>query len=188
MHNMALKPTRFRGRLSSTLGLTSHKATSLTNINQETRMRFIFNRGIWEDSNSLPEWQDNEDFSDYLMRIGYSTVKSIFGHEHGSQIEIYESSDGRSFYASVCPSGNSVYDVLLPDFPSLMMFIREYATAFSSESSNFSQQEILNLLEKFFHLYHGHPARSICPKCDPVGWEESVRAREERRKKQKTSS
>jgi hypothetical protein len=139
--------------------------------------RFTFNRGTWENSNSLPEWGDNEDFHAYLERIGYVSRSGFYGDEHGGNIEIYESSDADSFYASVCPSGGTVYEVFLPDFPSLMMFIRDHATVFSAESANSSQQEILKLLEKLFLLQHGHAATSICAQCDPAGWEAMARLR-----------
>lgn len=145
-------------------------------------MRFTYKRGNWEDGSNLPEWQDNENFEDYLQRIGYSNVKALFGNEHGSQIEIYEASNGGSFYASVSPSGSSVYEVFLPDFPSYMMFVRDHAAAFSAESANFHQQETYQLLEKLFQIQHGHSAHSICPECDPAGWERNVTASKERRK------
>lgn len=148
-------------------------------------MKFTFNRGNWEDTSPLPDWQDEEEFNDYLTRIGFSTIAGSFGHQHGGQIEIYESAThSGSFYASVCPSGGTVYEVFLPDFPSMMMFVRDHAAAFSAESSNRLQQEILNILEKQFQVQHVHPAHSICPQCDPAGWEANLRAKEERRKKQ----
>jgi hypothetical protein len=94
----------------------------------------------------------------------------------------YESSDGNTFYASVCPSGSAVFEVFLPDFPSMMMFIKDHAPAFSAESSNFTTQEILKILEKLFLLQYGHSVHSICAQCDPKGWEENIRRREERLK------
>lgn len=142
--------------------------------------RFSYNRGTWENENPLPEWEDSEDFSDYIKRVGFNAFKTTFGHEYGSQIEIYESSDGESFYASVCPSGNNCYEVYLPDFPSLMMFLKDHATAFSAESSNYNQQEILKLLEKLFQIQHGHSASTICRTCDPEGYAETSKAQENR--------
>jgi hypothetical protein len=121
--------------------------------------RFTFKRGAWEDGNSLPEWKDDEDFGAYLERIGHASSKTMFGHEDGGHIEIYESSDGRSFYATVCPSGGSVHEVFLPDFPSMMMFVKDYGTPFSAESVNFRQQESLALLEKSFELKQGNLRR-----------------------------
>lgn len=147
-------------------------------------MKFTFNRGSWEDSNPLPGWEENEEFNDYLKRVGFNTSKNEFGHEFGGQIDIYESSDGTRFYASVCSSGSTIFEVFLPDFPSMMMFIKDYAPAFSAESSNFTTHEILNLLEKLFLLQHGHSVHSICAQCDPEGWKENLRRREERLKSQ----
>ncbi len=122
---------------------------------------FTFNRGVWEDGHSLPEWLDNEEYNDYFERIGYGAEIS-FGHEFGSEIEIYESSDSKkTFLASVCPTGNTCFQVFLPDFPSVMMFIRDYATAFDTQSLNISQQEILTLLEKSFQLQHGRSVHTM---------------------------
>lgn len=147
-------------------------------------MKFTFNRGSWEEGNILPEWLEDEGFDDYLERVGFNTVESIFGHEHGSHIRIFESTNGKSFYASVCPTGSTIDEVYLPDLPSLMIFIRDYASAFSNESSNSNSLEILQLLEKLFQLHHGHPAYSNCQQCDPIGWKEDKRRIEERREKQ----
>jgi hypothetical protein len=145
---------------------------------------FTFNRGVWEDGHSLPEWLDDEEYSNYFVRIGYE-AKVSFGHEYGSQIEIYESSDSKkTFLASVSPAGNTCFEVFLPDFPSMMMFIRDHATVFDAQALNISQQEILALLEKSFQFQHGHSAHTICKLCDPVGWADNIRNQEERNKKQ----
>ncbi len=111
-------------------------------------MNFTFNRGQWIDGNNLLEWQDNENFEAHLKRNGYSTTAIKFGHRSEEQIEIYESTKDRSFYGSVCPTGNTVFEVYIPDFPSLMMFIRDYATPFSAASSSDYLDEILTLQEK----------------------------------------
>lgn len=140
---------------------------------------FTFNRGSWEDGSPLPEWEENEDYVGYRKRIGYSDGKTSFGDPHGGNLEIFESSSGDSFYASICPSGGACYAVYLPDFPSFMMFIRDYAAAFASEATNVTQQQIWELLEKMFQVEHGHSAHAICPQCDPAAWE----AREKRRNK-----
>jgi hypothetical protein len=145
-------------------------------------MKFAFDRGNWENHNSLPEWNDGEAFEDFLTRIGYSTAATTFGHEHGGQIAIYESKAGDSFYASVCPLGSTVYEVFLPDFPSLMMFLRDYSVAFSAESSNVAADATLSLLEKLFHAYHGHDAYEVCKQCDPREWERRREARDHNQK------
>ena len=111
-------------------------------------MKFTFNRGQWIDGNNLLQWQEAEDFDAYLQRNGYSSVATKFGSDSVEQIEIYESEKNHSFYAAVTPTGNTVFEVYLPDFPSLMMFIKDYATPFSVASSSDYLNEILSLQEK----------------------------------------
>lgn len=144
--------------------------------------RFTYTRGKWTDGIDLPEWKDNEEFSDYIERIEYQSSKLNIGSQHGPQIEVYESSTHNSFYASICPMGGTCYEVLISDFPSLMMFVKEYGPAFSTLNIEGSQQEILELLEKTFRVYHGHAAHEMCQECDPQGWEAAVKSREERSK------
>lgn len=144
--------------------------------------RYTYSKGQWTDGNDLPQWSDNEEFSAYLERIGYSSPKLSVGSEHGSSIEIFESSDSSSFYASVSPMGTTCYEVFLPDFPSLMLFLKEFGPTFSALSSESNQSEILNLLEKLFRVYHGHAAYEICKQCDPRGWEDHLKRREENAK------
>lgn len=144
--------------------------------------RYTYSKGQWADGNDLPQWFENEEFSEYLKRIGYLSPKLSAGSEHGPSIEIYESSDGSSFYASVSPIGTTCYEVFLPDFPSLMLFLKEFGSAFSALNSESNQSEILSLLEKLFRAYHGHAAYDICKLCDPHGWEDHLKRREENAK------
>jgi hypothetical protein len=138
---------------------------------------FTFNRGTWEDGSPLPEWEDGEDSGSYLKRIGYLSSRTVFGHEDSGHIEIFEASDSKTFYASVCPMGDAVYEVFLPDFPSYMIFMRDYGTAFASEATNISQQQMLVLLEKLFQAEHGHSVHNICAQCDPLAWEHRIKNR-----------
>lgn len=144
--------------------------------------RFTYTRGEWTDGNELPEWSENEEFAAYLSRIGYSSSKLTAGSEHGSCIEVYESSDGSSFYSSVAPAGSTCYEVFLPDFPSLMLFLKEFGAVFSALSAEEEQREILSLLEKLFRVYHGHDAHAICNECDPAEWQANLKRREARAK------
>lgn len=147
--------------------------------------RFTFRRGQWEDGSALPEWQNDEEFDAYLRRIGYTSSKISIGSEYSAELEIYESSDGSSFYANVSPSGGSCYEVFLPDFPSLMIFLKDLAPAFSGIAMNNLQQELSALHEKFFQLYHGHSALNICEKCDPEGWKKLADMRQANRESRK---
>lgn len=133
-------------------------------------MHFTFNRGAWEDGSPLPDWEGDEEFDDYLSRIGFSPFKSFFGLENGNSIEIFGSLDGNSFFANVCPLSSSIYDVFLPDFPSLMMFLRDYSGAFNATASDFALQEIRSMVEKLFRAQHGHAPEISCSECDPAGW------------------
>lgn len=139
--------------------------------------RYTYTRGNWADGCSLPDWRDDEDFEAYLRRIGHASAKLTVGSEHGSSIEVYESSESSSFFALVCPMGGACYEVFLPDFPSFMLFLKEYGPAFSSVSIEGNQKETLALLEKFFRVSHGHAAHEICKQCDPQGWEEALQRR-----------
>lgn len=144
--------------------------------------RFTYLRGQWTDGHDLPEWAENEEFDAYLERIGYSSSKLCVGSEYGSSLDIYEAPDGSSFFVSAVPMGGACYEVFLPDFPSLMLFLKDFGSAFSMLSTEDSQREILSLLEKLFRVYHGHAAYEICKQCAPQEWEASVARREARAK------
>lgn len=142
--------------------------------------QFTFNRGRWEDGSPLSKWEDDEEHQAYVSRIGYKPLSSSFGSEDGGEVEIYESANDNSFYANICPLGGSCFDIFLPDFPSLMIFLKDYAAIFSLASINSVQQETLSILEKIFQITHGHSAYSICNQCDPDRWEKYKRLEGER--------
>lgn len=144
--------------------------------------KFTFNRGTWEDGNPLPEWKDEEEFDAYLNRAGYRTYKTTYGDTESSQIEVYAASENNTFYANVSPAGDLCYEVYLPDFPSLMIFLKDYSGIFSTASANDSLQQMLSLQQKLFHASHGHDAYISCQECDPTGWKIQERSAEERRK------
>lgn len=132
-------------------------------------MQYTYKRGEWSSGSVLLEWADGEGFEDYLRRIKFKTTAMSFGGEGLSQIQIYESEDKPIFLADVTLTGN-VYNVYLPDFPSMMMFVRDHAAAFSAESVNNYQKEIFELMRKFFQATHGHDSFHICKECDPIEW------------------
>ncbi|UTW13374.1 hypothetical protein [Marinobacterium rhizophilum] len=136
--------------------------------------KFTFNRGTWEDGNSLSDWQDDEEFGQYLERNGFSPFKKTYGDENSTSINIYTSKHTCSFYADVCLDGGSIYEVLLPDFPSMMMFIKDYGSVVTAVTACEYQQDTLNLHEKRFLVEHGHPTYDICDQCDPVTWEQRL--------------
>jgi hypothetical protein len=129
--------------------------------------RLTFNRGMWETGDAIPEWNDAESSIDYLSRIGYSTVSATYGNEHGSQIEIFESLEGETFFAFVTPTGGTSHEVFLPDFQSYMLFIKDYAAPFAAGGINSQVNELLELTIKLFRVQHGHDPSTACAKCDP---------------------
>lgn len=138
---------------------------------------FTFNLGTWTSGHSLAAWEENETHTDYLHRLGYSTVNASYGTEYGGHLEIYEAHDANSFYALVAPTGNSVFEVFIPDFPSYMLFMKDYGSAFATGGSNSTLNDIMDALGKFFRAEHGHDASDICSRCDPAGWERRLEAR-----------
>ena len=144
--------------------------------------RYTYTRGEWKDGNDHPEWADSEDFRSYMTRIGYRTLGLTIGSEHGSSIEVFEAADGKSFYANITPCGSNCYEVFIPDFPSLMLFMKEFGPIFAAISIESDQREMLNSLEKLFRVYHGHAAHNICRECAPEEWEARVKQREARTK------
>lgn len=139
--------------------------------------RYTYSMGTWTQGNSAPAWNDSEEFATYIERIGYSTSHYRLGHEHGASIEIHTSSDAKSFYASVTPNGNDVYEVFLPDFPSLMLFLKDFGSAFSIFGIEVHQEETREMMGKLFNVYHGHDPYDICRECSPVEW----KARQDRK-------
>lgn len=141
--------------------------------------KFTFIRGEWQDGNPLPEWEENEDYDDYLEKVGYPRTAraAIFGHEDGGNIEVFEAEEGSSFLANISPSGGVFYEVYLPDLPSFMMFIKDYGTVLAAESINTTQQQLLALNEKLFRAQHGHSYHGVCKECDPDGWETHMKWR-----------
>jgi hypothetical protein len=140
---------------------------------------YTYSKGQWTDGNDFPQRSENEGFVEYLCRIGYGKNKLNVGPDDDPFIEIYETSDGSSFYAIVNPLGTDCYEVSIPDFPSLMVFMKEFGPAFAALSAERGQHKILDLLTKLFRVYHGHATNAVCMKCDPKEWQDIIRWREE---------
>lgn len=136
-------------------------------------MHYTYTRGEWSSGSALPEWIGTEEFDDYLRRIKFKTTPMRFGGDELSQIQVYESEEKPIFMAEVTLTGN-IYNVYLPDFPSMMMFVRDHAAAFSVETANAYQQEILQIMQKFFQAVHGHDALNVCKECDPHEWQRQI--------------
>ena len=141
---------------------------------------FTYARGQWIDGSDVPEWKGEEEFDNFLERVGFSAAKISFGSDFDNPIDIHESKDGRSFYASISPLGTSCYGVFLPDLPSLMMFLRDFGAVVSLIDLQDKIELIRRVSEKLFRAYHGHDPSAVCNKCDPYEFEQAMKARRER--------
>lgn len=120
--------------------------------------RFTFNRGVWVDGNSLPEWEwfQGEIFDDYIKRIGYNPSHNfVYGCDpRDSEVpcEIFSNAKEKTFIALLSPFQARAYWVFLPCFPSLMMFIRDYSSYFYNEDFQYRlnglQKTLDELLER----------------------------------------
>lgn len=150
--------------------------------------KFTFTRGQWTDGHSLPEWEDDgtEDHSAYVRRIGYSSMPCGIETPDMTDpvFEAYSHNTDETFLAFISPDRSSIYEVYLPDFISLMMFLKDYAPALGALESAANQVEIVETLRKLFLLYHGHESYKPCPRCSPLEWKQNEEAAERRRKRE----
>ena len=109
---------------------------------------YTFANGIWTDGMSIPTWTEDEAVEQYLERTGFGALNSVIGTELGASIELHEHKSDGSYFAFVSPVGNNIQEVYIPNFPSLMLFVRDYATGFSAMALNSSQNQLLEIAEK----------------------------------------
>ena len=142
---------------------------------------YTYNRGEWLDGTELPQWIDNESLDDYLKRTGYS---ECFKFRENCMAEdmavIYKKNDAMAWFADICMDCDISFFVFLPDFPSMMMFTKDYAPAINLIANSYEQNDIKKMLEKLFYAYHGHYAEENCYQCNPRYMEEMSRWRQER--------
>lgn len=133
--------------------------------------KFTYNRGAWEEGHSLPKKMENENKNDYLARMGYLTNSVSYGAKYGGRLEIFEKRENDVFFAFISPTGQTSFEVLIPDFPSYMLFIKDYGGSIAAAGTDATQKEIMETLAKLFRAEHGHHWDEVCHHCDPKGWE-----------------
>ena len=98
---------------------------------------YTYKNGIWTDGYNLPQGSDEaEDFVSWLEAIGYTYVRkfgSVYFNADMYRVDIYSGKD-TTFFAIVTLSDSLSYFVHIVDFPSLMQFIKDYSTSFSTEA------------------------------------------------------
>lgn len=132
-----------------------------------TNRKFTFNRGTWDAGNTIPGPLDGESNVQHLARIGYLTNGVCYGARYGGRLEVFESSRDDSFLALISPVGRTWSEVLIPDFQSYMLFIKDYGTSFGTTGSSAAQEVMMEILAKLFRAMHGHDWSERCCRCDP---------------------
>lgn len=132
--------------------------------------QFTFNRGSWHAGHNVVGPLDGENDMAGLTRAGYSPNGAYYGGEHGLRLEIFENSVDGSFFAFISPTGRTTVEVLIPDFESFMLFIKDYGGSFAAAGSEATQKVGMETLAKLFGALHGHDWSEACQLCDPVGW------------------
>ena len=89
---------------------------------------FTFENGLWKKGSSLSEdGYDELDFDDYISKLGYDPLNyTRFGDEFSSNAIIRKHKDNDSSLAEVTIFFEEYKLVYIPDFPSLMMFVRDF--------------------------------------------------------------
>ena len=154
--------------------------------------QFTYKMGEWSPGIDWSGLKDNaeeykdEDWENYLKLMGFKK-NEVIGEDYGSCIQIYLHESTNQFLAEIDFSGYG-YEVLIADFPSLMMFLRDFSSILSNLQISYLQTEIMEILNKIFQIYHGHEPHGICEKCSPEEWKKFVEARRLRRNKENKTS
>ena len=143
-----------------------------------------YSRGNWIETEFPFEWNDGENLPDALKRADYGTEDLRVGSDFWNCIRAY-TKKGKTIYPvllDVNPLGDAGGEmVVVDDFPSLMMFLRDYAPLFSLSSIEYRIEEIEQTIDRAFRAWHGHAASDVCRECDPWAMELRRRLREEKR-------
>lgn len=153
-------------------------------------VEFTYKRGEWIEGSPLTEMAEDEDWYDWLSRQGFNRNSSMaFGESDSPSLAIYKRTSGDSYLAEICLTSGETSSVFIPDFPSMMMFIRDFSPALSLAEFDCKLEKIGSAISKLFRVYHGHDAASCCQECDPLEWkwlqEEKWKREEQKRAKAK---
>lgn len=151
---------------------------------------FTFENGIWKKGSSLSEdGCDDLDFDDYISKLGYDSFNyTKFGDEFSPKAIIRKHKDNDSSLAEVAIFFEEYKLVYIPDFPSLMMFVRDFCSSFSLSYLQQTQEELNSSVNKIFRAYHGHDSNDICRECDPVEFDRRIRESKDRKKKEQKNT
>jgi hypothetical protein len=153
-------------------------------------------RGLWDQIEDPFAWPEGEDWERVYQRLGYGSPSQWGGEEafYRPSLGVHERgraptsfTDRFPYLLDVSVSGESSVFVLIPDFPSLLLFLREYGPVFESARTGGYLEELHEMASKIFRAEHGHSFSDVCLSCDPDRYTaqiEAVRRARERRKAQ----
>lgn len=129
-----------------------------------------FSKGNWIEIPYPFEWKEGQEFREALEQGRfYNFPSETFGHEYGSKAEVYHKPDAEfPVIIEVTLFSEWSHTVIIDDFPSLMMFIRDYGQSFSIISLDSRSDEQLTAVRRAFYAWHNHEADTACQSCDPI--------------------
>jgi hypothetical protein len=146
----------------------------------------LFDRGEWKNGSPLPDYLDDECFDAWRVRTGFNKSFSLSDNSYYDEMAIiYDNEVTGTYLAEICLDGCNINMVYLPDYPSMMMFIKDYSPAILAIEASSKINDINNILGKLFYAYHGHYSTSTCYSCDPM---EMARNESMRRKREEKNN
>lgn len=148
-------------------------------------MIYTYQKGQWIENTTFPELKEDENFDEYLKRVGFpiQTINFGCGDDEDFGFYVYERVEDNKddFFIMIYPLASKAYLVFIPDFISLMMFLREYTQVFTLQNLLEKLEEMHKTITKIFRVYHGHDPDSCCRQCDPVAFEKFEQKKKEKR-------
>lgn len=145
-----------------------------------------YHLGVWSKMEDPLTYSgdENEDMEDVFRNSGYAGFLDEWGDSLQPMVRL-RSDDEEESYLLEIEIGFTVTNVFIDDFPSLMQWMREYLPMVSLDMMARKHEEAVDILEKVFHVWHGHYAEDACHRCDPRGLERWHKWQEEHDRKRK---
>ena len=133
--------------------------------------KFTFDMGVWTEGHPLTLPDDIDGYVACLQAIGYGVGDSDI-HYYGSQYEgiltVYKHESDGTYLLDVEPMQDDFREVYIPNFPSLLMFLKDFAHVFTTKTMQTDLSELRELVDRLFHAYHGHVSWEKCNQCASV--------------------
>jgi hypothetical protein len=145
-----------------------------------------YDRGTWDLIEDPFTWESGVDWEKVSRRLGYGSPADWGGEdtEFRPNFAVYEALETTTFtqrwpyLIDVSVGGDCSSFVLVPELPSLLLFLKEYGPIFEAARIGGYLEELHGMAKKLFHAEHGHYPYDVCRNCAPVEYrrqEEAVR-------------